>query len=262
MHKLSIFSWFGFPIPMEERFKLIKAAGFNGVLLWWSDEYAEVDGDKTLHPELARQKGLFIENMHTPIIRNNCLWESGIDGDVLEKRLLGCIDDCKRFEIPTAVVHITHGNNPPPYKQIGLDRIKRLVEAAERSNVNIALENLRRPDYLDFVFEHIHSQRLGFCYDSGHENCYTKGTDLLTKYGSKLLALHLHDNDGTGDQHQIPGEGLIDWDTIKKKLFEADYSGAIALEVTNEFSHNVENRYPEIFLKRAYEAAQRLIWWE
>ena len=58
MHKFSIFSWFGFPIPMEERFKLIKEAGFDGVLLWWSDEYAKVDGNKSFHPELARRNGL------------------------------------------------------------------------------------------------------------------------------------------------------------------------------------------------------------
>ena len=46
MNQLTIFSWFGFSIPMEERFKLIKSAGFDGVLLWWSNEYAAVDGDK------------------------------------------------------------------------------------------------------------------------------------------------------------------------------------------------------------------------
>ena len=79
MHNISIFSWFGFPIPMGERFKLIKVAGFDGVLLWWSDEFAEVDGNKSLHPELARQNGLFIENIHTPIVRNNCLWVEGTD---------------------------------------------------------------------------------------------------------------------------------------------------------------------------------------
>ena len=259
MNKLSIFSWFGFPIPMEERFKLIKEVGFDGVLLWRSDEYAEVDGDKSLHPELARRNGLFIENIHTPIFRNNCLWKDSIDGDALEKTLLDCIDDCKRFEIPTAVLHITNGNNPPPYNHIGLNRIKHLIEAAERNNVNITLENLRRPDYLDFVFTHIHSSRLGFCYDSGYENCYTKGTDLLSKYGSSLMALHLHDNDGTDDQHLIPGEGLIDWSVVKKKLCEVNYSGAIALEVTNEFSKNIEDKEPETFLKRAYEAAKRLI---
>jgi sugar phosphate isomerase/epimerase len=259
MRKLSIFSWFGFSIPMNERFKLIKEAGFDGVMLWWSDEYAEADGDKSLHPELARQNGLFIENIHTPFQGINCLWTEGINGDDFEKILLNCIDDCSMHEIPTAVVHSCRGYNPPPINQVGLNRIKRLVETAEKKNVNIALENLRRPDYLDFIFQNIKSDRLGFCYDSGHENCYTKGTDLLTQYGSKLMALHLHDNDGTDDQHLIPGEGSIDWGVIKKKLNEAKYSGTVALEVTNEFSHCAENRNPEVFLRKAYEAAIGLL---
>lgn len=56
MYQLSIFSWFGLSIPMVKRFKLIKEAGFDGVLLWWSDEYAEVDGDKSLH--LSWQDGM------------------------------------------------------------------------------------------------------------------------------------------------------------------------------------------------------------
>lgn len=34
MHKSGIFSWFGFPIPMEERLRMIKDAGFDSVLLW------------------------------------------------------------------------------------------------------------------------------------------------------------------------------------------------------------------------------------
>lgn len=28
------------------------------------------------------------------------------------------------------------------------------------------------------------------------------------------MALHLHDNDGTDDQHRNPGEGTINWDPI------------------------------------------------
>src|SRR5690554_3409053 len=140
MKKLTIFSWFGFPIPMEERFKLIKATGFDGVLLWWSDEHADVDGDKFHHPELAGRNGLFIENMHAPIFRNNYLWKDCLDGEAIERILHNCIDDCQRFEIPTVVVHLTYEVNPPSFTKTGLDRVKRLVEAAERKNVNLAIE--------------------------------------------------------------------------------------------------------------------------
>jgi hypothetical protein len=52
---------------------------------------------------------------------------------------------------------------PPPLNSLGLNRIKRAVEIAEKYKVNIALENLRNLDYLDYVMQNISSQRLGFC---------------------------------------------------------------------------------------------------
>lgn len=258
MNQLTIFSWFGFPIPMEERFKLIKSAGFDGILLWWSDEHADVDGDKRLHPEMARRNGLFIENIHTPIFRNNFLWEDNIKGEAFVKILEDCIDDCERFRIPTAVIHGTYGDISPSYNQIGIDRIKRLVEVAERKGVNLALENLRQPGALDYIFSKFQSDRLGFCYDSGHENCFTKGTDFLSQYGSRLMALHLHDNDGTDDHHWIPGEGNIDWQELIKKLKGTGYSGPIALEVEGESPVIGSDKNPEMYLQRAFQAGRRL----
>lgn len=258
MNQLTIFFWFGFPIPMEERFKLIKLVGFDGVLLWWSDEYAAVDGDKRLHPKMDRRNGLFIENIHTPTPRNNSLWEDNIQGEAFVKILQDCIDDCERFHIPTAVIHGTYGDTAPSYNQIGFDRIKRLVEVAERKGVNLALENLRQPGALDYIFSKIQSDRLGFCYDSGHENCFTKGTDFLSQYGSKLMALHLHDNDGTDDQHWLPGEGGIDWPVLMKKLKKTGYSGPNALEVEGRSPVSGSDNNPKMYLQRAFQAGKRL----
>ncbi|HBF39639.1 MAG TPA: xylose isomerase, partial [Firmicutes bacterium] len=115
--------------------------------------------------------------------------------------------------------------------------------------------NLRRPEYLDFVFSQIPSGWLGFCYDAGHENCYTQGADLLSRYGSKLMALHLHDNDGSGDQHRIPGDGTIDWQALQAGLKRSGYPGAIALEVIHE---NGDPETAESYLKRALDSARQL----
>lgn len=35
-----IYYWFGYQIQNNERFKLIKEANFDNVLLWWGDEFA------------------------------------------------------------------------------------------------------------------------------------------------------------------------------------------------------------------------------
>lgn len=39
-------------------------------------------------------------------------------------------------------------------------------------------------------------------------------------------------NDGTQDQHMLPFEGNIKWETTMKKITSCGYIGAIALEVT------------------------------
>jgi L-ribulose-5-phosphate 3-epimerase len=261
MSKFSIYAWFGFfPITSEERFQLIKAAGFDGVLLWWDDESFRETETQTSQLKLARREGLFVENIHTPFLDVNNLWLANATGDRFENTLKQCIIDCGRHEIPTAVIHVTQSATPPSPNQIGLDRLKRLVELAESKKVNLALENLRRPEYLDYIFAKLQSDRLGFCYDAGHEHCYCRATDLLAKYGSKLMALHLHDNDGQTDQHQIPGEGTVDWPVLKVKLRQTGYSGPMALEVIRQTIANDDTgETAGQYLQRAFQAASRLL---
>lgn len=258
MVKTGIFNWFGYSIDNKERMKLIKEAGFDSVLLWWSDEYNDIDGDKELLPGLARKNGLYIENVHAPYENANSIWEDGIDSKSIIDIYTGCIADCAKYNIKTVVIHVSKGKNPPPFNNLGLDRFKYLTDFAEKAGVNIALENLKEPKYLEFIFSKIDSSRLGFCFDSGHENFYTKGADLLSKYGHRLMALHLHDNDGTDDQHRIPGEGTINWDKIKEAINKTNYSGSITLEVTKEYSIQYANTDASIFLKHAYEGLKKV----
>lgn len=234
--KTGIYSWFGYMIDIKKRFEMIKSVGFDCVMLWWGDEFRETDGDKELLPDMIRTAGLEIENVHLPYEAANDIWKDSIEGTDLMNSYIGAIDDCAIHGISTAVLHITSGSNPPPFSNLGLERFKSIVEHAEKKGIGVALENLRRPDYLDKIFTVIDSPYLGFCYDSGHENCFTKDIDFLHSYGNKLMALHLHDNDGTGDQHRVPGEGMVNWEKVKKQISNSVYTGAITMEVTNEFS--------------------------
>ena len=34
-----IYDWFGYALPLRERYRLIRAAGFDGVMLWWSNDF-------------------------------------------------------------------------------------------------------------------------------------------------------------------------------------------------------------------------------
>ena len=45
-----------------------------------------------------------------------------------------------------------------------------------------------------------------------------------------LGSLHVHDNNGHADQHQIPGNGTIDWESFSKALREVGYKGTLSFE--------------------------------
>jgi sugar phosphate isomerase/epimerase len=74
--------------------------------------------------------------------------------------------------------------------------------------------------------------RYGFCLDVGHAMIQRGPAgpreyhDLLQ---SRLIHLHLHDNQGQCDQHLPCGAGLMDWDWVRLAL--KGFAGTVALEV-------------------------------
>ena len=248
---LTIYDWFGYELPIKERYRLIKEAGFDGVLLWWSEDFGRnyyLDA-----PEMAREAGLFIENIHTPVQNQDHIWLDNLDGEALTDCYLKCISDCAEFKIPTMVVHLPDENKP--YNQLGLDRIKRMAEKAERLEVNVALENLRNLSNLSYMLEQVDSPRIGFCYDCGHHYHYYPDVDLLSMYGPRLMALHLHDDNGSHGMHGIPFDGSIDWAVAMKNIEKTGYPGPTAIEsMCWDYEHLTAREY----LHRAYESGKRL----
>lgn len=255
---LSIVDWFGYILSPHDRMRLIKEAGFNGVLLLWADYF---DKDYMRFPDYARAAGLCVENAHAPYMNANDLWKDTINGQDACKQLISCVEDCAAHDIPTLVMHPENKSGTetvelPVDFTVGIDRLKRIIDTAERLSINIAVENMSRREYLDCIFQNIQSDRLGFCFDSGHCNVFTPEHDLLTEYGHKLMALHLHDNDGVDDWHSLPFSGNIHWGDIAAKLQATSYNGAIALEVGNKGFERITE--PDKFLKLAVKSAERI----
>lgn len=255
---LAIFDWFGYELQfknVQERYRLIKESGFDSVLLWWSNGFGRdchgMDNYRN-GPQMVREAGLFIENIHTPFHNANNLWLDNLNGEDLTHCYLQCATDCAEFEIPTMVVHLPGEDHP--YNALGIDRVKRIAEKAEQLGINIALENLHNLTNLVHVLDQVDSQRIGFCYDCAHHYRYCPSVDLLSAYGSRMMALHLHDNDGTRN-HLLPFDGTIDWSVAMKKIGETGYSGATAIETMN---WGYTDLSAEEFLHKAFQQAKKL----
>ena len=92
---------------------------------------------------------------------------------------------------------------------------------------------------IDRMNERFGAEVLGFCFDSGHANLV--GLDFesfLRTLGPRLKVLHLHDNDGITDLHQIPytfaksreNETSTDWGGFLRGLRAIHYEGTLNFE--------------------------------
>lgn len=139
---------------------------------------------------------------------------------------------------------------------------EKLLPAAHENGVVLALENMpchgiptAHPDQLiDYIDMMDDAEYFKACLDTGHANITGESCgDYVRALGSRLAALHVHDNDSTRDHHTSPYLGTIDWKGFITALREIDYKGNFSLE-----SDSFSSKYPaELYI--AAEGFQRRV---
>lgn len=133
-------------------------------------------------------------------------------------------------------------------KQANMEFFQSLIPYAKKYNVKIAIENMfgRDPEkgilvknvcsdakeLCDFV-DSLDSEYIVACLDVGHCGIIGESVPNMIKELGKerLQCVHIHDNDGISDSHQLPYTQKINFDEIMKALSEIGYEGELTLEV-------------------------------
>jgi len=223
--------------PLEPLFAAFAAAGFRAV--HWCHDWI---GEPVLYDaafarqvgRLARRAGLRVADVHG---------FSGTDGTgVAWSEELFLAANVNRAEFAAAVgasvlvLHLPPLRQPPgdPAVRAAAGAIRALQPALKRCGLVAAIENLPCQEHADSFLEAMlgeYDERvLGFCYDSGHA-VLSGQAHLLERHAGRLVATHLHDNDGSADQHRLPGAGRADWRRIMSVVVRPTYRGTINLEV-------------------------------
>jgi sugar phosphate isomerase/epimerase len=98
---------------------------------------------------------------------------------------------------------------------------------------------VKAAERIDRMNEKYGAEVLGFCFDTGHANLV--GLDFerfLTTLGHRLKVLHIHDNDGDSDLHQIPftftktreNTASTDWEGFLRGLQKIGYDKVLSFE--------------------------------
>lgn len=243
-------------LPVADYLKLIVDAGFD---CFFSGLRQELE-DGTL-PELAAKYGIEYETVHAPFKNINEMWLYGEAGEAMLAELMHTVDVCHEMGISKAVIHLSAGENAPTPCDIGFERFDRLVGHASKKEVILAMENQRKIGNLGVLLEKYNDNPyVGFCYDIGHEYCFTPGREYMNMFGSMLVCTHIHDNFAiyNKDQHMIPFDGKIDYVKFAEQLNKYGYKGPLTLEILRSKTKYYDDMTPEQYVNTAFERAVRL----
>lgn len=204
----------------------LREAGFTHTFLTWG-----FHGEGLRSVEAARNAGLTVETIHASYNGVNEIWFDNEIGDARMKYFLDCVRGTAEVGVRTMILHVSSGLKPPAFNEYGLERYRRICNEGERLGVQIAFENLRYIAYLRYIMENVDSPAKKFCFDCGHENLYDGGNGVLEEFAPLLCAVHLHDNPGDHDVHQVPFTGTVDWDRLAGRLAAIGFSLPVTLEL-------------------------------
>ncbi|MBE5731801.1 MAG: sugar phosphate isomerase/epimerase [Clostridiales bacterium] len=244
------------PIDTLDR---IKNAGFDTFFTGYIDK-----NTVSALVNKADKLGLECEFIHAPFKGINYMWTPGLDYLPVFDGMKESIDTASECGIKTIITHVSSGWNAPQVCDMGLARYDAIVEYAMRKNVNVAFENLRKLGNLACLMDRYENvKNVTFCYDCGHEHCYTAIVPFLDFYGKKLTCTHIHDNHGRdwnnpladGDEHLLPFDGTVDYKVMMDKLNKAQYSGSLMLEV---FNAKYQHMTPDEFVADCYARIKKI----
>lgn len=253
MRKIGINLYARSDIAMEEYVRVVKELGFDSVFC--VVRTPEIMYETT---ELLAKVGLSYDTLHAPFRGMNALWYAGEAGDAKYAELVNCVNVCAEVGAPIAVIHLSSGIEHTPPTDVGRGRVSDLVNYAVGKGVSIAFENTRKLANLAWAFEEFSGvNNVGFCYDSGHEACFTPGREYLPIFGDRMICTHIHDNDCIKDLHLLPFDGKIDFDRVTNQIRKSGYQGTLMLEVSGG-KEIYQHLTAEDFLKQAASIAKRL----
>lgn len=262
----------------QEGFSLMKRAGFscadfslNGYLAsadlyegnrggFFDKSVQELERFFAPHKAGAASAGICINQMHMPY--PNYVPRGGRElNDYLREVVAPkSLAVCAFFDCPYIVVHGFKlakylGSEEEEWRATE-DFLEFLAPRAREMGITMCVENLydsvgshivegpccdagKAAERIDRMNDRHHGEVLGFCLDTGHANLV--GIDFerfIGKLDYRLKVLHIHDNDGIADLHQIPftftkpRENTVstDWDGFLRGLGNIRFKGTLNFE--------------------------------
>ncbi len=261
-----------------EGFKMLKKAGFdycdfslNSYLTnkelyqqesnnFFDQSEEELKVFFTSQKEGAELAGVTINQMHMPYPNfvpggkkelNDYLWDVVAPKSMKICAFLGC----KYIVVHGFKLSRQLGSEAAEWEKTK-EFLEHLAPLAKELEITICVENIytekgkhilegpfcdarKAKERIDQMNEKYNAEVLGFCFDTGHGNLVgIDFEDFIVTLGDRLKVLHIHDNDGVRDLHQIPftftrtreNKSSTDWDGFVKGLRKINFDKVLSFE--------------------------------
>lgn len=181
------------------------------------------------------------------------------DANILENARRDLIV-AKALGAPVCVMHgvatgrVGKDADPQWVRDLNFDMFNKILVYAKQYDVKVATETFGDalggevcdffgnchefiPSFDRIAAEGDNAKYFTVCMDTGHTNKAMRFGDnptpgeFIRRLGSRLGILHLNDNNGMTDQHDIPFTGTVDWTDVLNALDEVGYCGPYNMEL-------------------------------
>ncbi len=230
-------------------FQLIKEAGFDGVELFLGESRpADNVCEKLLDDHLGLAQNirqslaeydLICNQAHAPFRKLSY----GMAFDCSDPAYLQLVNSLECAAIVGAKQIVVHGITAPfrgksfQSLQYNFEFFKSLEPYAQKFGILIAIENLigalPSPDTMATLTEMLDSPCFTVNFDTGHSNLFGVPPECYISDLPRglITGLHIQDNQGSKDEHMLPGLGTVNWDATLSALAKSNYGGDFNLEV-------------------------------
>lgn len=222
--------------PDEEKFRLVKRAGYDGIEINTLDDHDE----RRRISALAHEFGLEL-----PSVMHTALWQKPLSSPEEATRQAGLenlrctIDTARDVGATTVLVVPAVVTETQPYHQVyelSLHSMREIAPYAEDQNIQLAVENvwnrfLLSPKEMGDFLREVDSPNVGLYFDCGNILAYGYPQLWIRELGPWIRKVHVKDFDLQTRTFKHLLQGSVNWKEVRLALQEIGYDDYLTAEL-------------------------------
>lgn len=249
-YPVSVFIDYYEDLPVEEAIANLSKAGFT------HGELSIVHLAQLMEKKAPAATGMALktcaDSFGYTIPQGHLSFAGGLCDDSALERLKPELDMFAAAGIKKAILHTGGGKDLPAKERYErwVHYVGKLSEYVEGTGVTLCIENMfsvplcSTAQQIKSIIRDAGGKNLAICLDTGHLHLCNKHNmpnkqsqrAFILEAGPLLQALHIVDNNGLGDTHQMPYSARygVDWKEVVAALDEIGYQDLFNLEILGE----------------------------